>query len=260
MMLLSTCNPEDVYSVTEVQKLAHKTVEQAIFVFGGGKELTVLCGRKFGETQTMAPSMHMITSLLVNMPFQLQEAIVFHNHPRLPWHGQVIPSDDDMASTELLKWQLALLGIKLLDHVVLTGDKKRSMLEMGLYDNKALKIKGLEIKRFLYCFLVQLSASLEHQSALEQVVAVLERKLALWDVFYQQSFMERLKNKKPPAGDFKLALIKTSDPLMKGLIDALVQLEDYRSVTVKPDKILPFGSELQRRIRTKEYRFREDAV
>ncbi len=262
MVLLSTCRWKDVYSVTEVRRLAEKTVEQAVLVFGGGNELTVLCGQKFGEDNTMAPSLHMIINLLVHLPYHLQDAIVFHNHPRLPWHRQVIPSAEDVASTELLKWQLALLGIKLLDHVVLTGNKKCSMLEMGLYDQKAVKVKGLEINRFIYCFLVQVCASLEHQPTLEQVIDALERKLYLWDVYYRKSYIRRLLGKRPSSRDFRVELsrIRTSDPLLKALIGALARIEDHRTVKINLDLILPFGKKLQRKIRTREYRLRKKAV
>jgi len=55
-------------------------------------------------------------------------AVIFaHNHPS----GHTEPSDDDRRITRQLKEALALIDVKVLDHIIV-GDKLESMAERGL--------------------------------------------------------------------------------------------------------------------------------
>ena len=54
--------------------------------------------------------------------------IIAHNHPS----GNLTPSKSDEVITERLKAALALIDIKLLDHVILTDNGYCSMQEEGL--------------------------------------------------------------------------------------------------------------------------------
>ena len=54
--------------------------------------------------------------------------IVAHNHPS----GDVSPSRDDMATTKRLKEAGEILGIKVLDHVIVSREGYTSMKEQGL--------------------------------------------------------------------------------------------------------------------------------
>lgn len=54
--------------------------------------------------------------------------IVGHNHPS----GNPEPSAADRAVTARLKQALALLDIRLLDHIIVAGDRHQSMASMGL--------------------------------------------------------------------------------------------------------------------------------
>lgn len=53
--------------------------------------------------------------------------ILVHNHPS----GDPTPSAEDDALTTRLRSAGELMGIKVLDHIVLTGDTYRSMAEVG---------------------------------------------------------------------------------------------------------------------------------
>lgn len=56
-------------------------------------------------------------------------AVIFaHNHPS----GAALPSRADQALTVTLKAALALLDIRVLDHLIVTGSEAVSMAEMGL--------------------------------------------------------------------------------------------------------------------------------
>ena len=54
--------------------------------------------------------------------------IVVHNHPS----GDPAPSPEDIAVTEQLRESGELLGIEVLDHVVLGGQRHVSLKEQGL--------------------------------------------------------------------------------------------------------------------------------
>ena len=54
--------------------------------------------------------------------------IVAHNHPS----GEVTPSSADRAVTTRLKQALALLDIRLLDHVIVGGPESLSLARQGL--------------------------------------------------------------------------------------------------------------------------------
>lgn len=54
--------------------------------------------------------------------------IVSHNHPS----GDTLPSYADENLTEMLKEALKLVDVCVLDHIIVSGNKSRSMAEMGL--------------------------------------------------------------------------------------------------------------------------------
>lgn len=54
--------------------------------------------------------------------------IMAHNHPS----GQAEPSQADIALTRQLKQALALIDVRVLDHIIVAADQTRSMAEMGL--------------------------------------------------------------------------------------------------------------------------------
>lgn len=54
--------------------------------------------------------------------------MIFHNHPS----GDPIPSADDIELTKRLKTAADLVGLRLLDHLVMTDRKYLSLADMGL--------------------------------------------------------------------------------------------------------------------------------
>lgn len=53
--------------------------------------------------------------------------IIFHNHPG----GSLVPSELDVKSTSHVKKALNILGIRLLDHIILTNESHVSLAEGG---------------------------------------------------------------------------------------------------------------------------------
>ncbi len=58
---------------------------------------------------------------------QAKGIIITHNHPS----GSVVPSDDDIACTLNIKKQLEPLGVKVMDHIVVSGERYYSMRSAG---------------------------------------------------------------------------------------------------------------------------------
>lgn len=55
-------------------------------------------------------------------------AIIAHNHPS----GLAVPSATDIDLTLSLRTALELVGVRLLDHIIIAGDKSMSFAEKGL--------------------------------------------------------------------------------------------------------------------------------
>ncbi|MBQ8178259.1 MAG: RadC family protein [Clostridia bacterium] len=59
--------------------------------------------------------------------YQASGIIITHNHPS----GNMMPSDEDVSCTQRIQKQLEPLGIKLMDHVIVSGDRYYSMRNNG---------------------------------------------------------------------------------------------------------------------------------
>lgn len=250
-MDLTAYTSTDIFNLPEVSRLSRLSVEQAvILLFDDFKNVLALSGQKFREKSTEAPSLCMIINFINQTKINFKYAIVLHNHPLLPWYDTIIPSREDIGSTQLLRWQLALLGIDLVDHIIISGDRKCSFWDNGFYHNGPIKINSFEIKRFLYCFLLQAAASIKHEASLDEAINLLEKNLDINRDYYEKPFWLRFFNLQPGSNNFKKNLLnlKPRDDLIKQLIYVLVKLEDEKQILLCPKCILPFGFSLQKRI------------
>lgn len=251
------CNGVDIFSIEEVRRISTRFLEQAVLVlYDENLNIRVLCGPCCSKTCAMAPSMCSIINAIDNYRVPFKDALVVHNHPTLPWHGEVVPSEDDIAATELLKWQLALLGIKLIDHIIITGHKRRALSEMGICIDRGFHANGFEIKRFMYSFLVQIALVLEHEETLDVINELLAQNLELLSNYYEKHYWARLFAQRPVDFDFltRLGKLYTGDTLLDRLIDLLSNLEDGKKVKLQPKVVIPYGQEFQKRIISGEYR------
>ena len=251
-MNLTSYTSTDIFNLPEVSRLSRLSVEQAvILLFDDSKNVLALAGQKFGEKSTEAPSLCMIIKFINQTKITFKYAIVLHNHPLLPWYDTIIPSREDIGSTQLLRWQLALLGIDLVDHVIISGDRKCSFWDNGFYHNGSIKINGFEIKRFLYCFLLQAAVSIKHEAALDEAINLLEKNLDLNRDYYEKPLWLQFFKLQPRGNDFKKDLLnlKPRDNLIKQLVNTLVKIEDAKQILLCPENILAFGISLQKRIK-----------
>ena len=80
----------------------------------------------------------LLVSVRDPLRFALREGasaiIAVHNHPS----GDPAPSAEDVRFTEMLSAAADVVGTPLLDHVIVAGDRHRSMLEDGLLQRKSV--------------------------------------------------------------------------------------------------------------------------
>ena len=62
------------------------------------------------------------------MALNCAAVVLVHNHPS----GSVQPSRADEVLTQSLKMALTLVDVRVLDHVIVSGDRSLSMAEQGL--------------------------------------------------------------------------------------------------------------------------------
>jgi|GEM_PF-2184629 DNA repair protein RadC len=258
--LLASYTPADIFGFSEVKAISTKSEEQAVLVFGSeDNRCKVLCGESCNETWAVIPPVNVLIQWLSRTKEYFHEAVVLHNHPHIPWHGEIIPSDNDIAATEFLKWQLALLGIRLMDHIIVSGDKKQSLSRIDLYQyHSPLKANGFEIKRFIYCFLVQVSVVIKTPPVLNQLIDALEKNLDEMRHYYEQPHYSRIFKSKPSDVNFKKRLLglSNSDMLIDRLANFLINLDNNKKLKLQPEKIIPYGLELQAEIVTSKYELR----
>lgn len=63
----------------------------------------------------------------VALKYKSDIIVLTHNHPR----GDSMPSNSDVAATNSISTTLSAIGIKLLDHIIVSGDNARSMKNEG---------------------------------------------------------------------------------------------------------------------------------
>lgn len=245
----------EILDINEIKNLGHKSTEQVVMIFiNKNKIITTLCGKRFGRTWATAPPLYDIISCLISSREYVNDCIVVHNHPDdLPSFNTIIPSNTDIVSTEILKWQFALLGINLLDHIIICGDRNLSLFQTDLYNPSAgIKINGFEVKRFLYCFLVQMQTIFEKDFFLAEIVNALETHLDKLRFYYDQPFYSRLFKTEPEDFKFqeKLLWLQNLDDLLQKLVKLLIKLKNGKNMKIDPQHVIPHGMELQDRITT----------
>lgn len=115
-------------------------VKQYIRLHIGGETTEVFCVMYLDTQNRVIAFDHLFTGTLAQTSVYPREVvraalahganavILTHNHPT----GNTTPSRADEALTQTLKAALALVDVRVLDHVIVGGDKALSMAEKGL--------------------------------------------------------------------------------------------------------------------------------
>ncbi len=96
-----------------------------LLLFDNALRMIDCCWISDGSVNSAIPK----TRVMIEKAYQKQAAsvILVHNHP----HGIAVPSGDDIAMTHRLDSAFDLVGIKLLEHIVVAGDKYAPILLKG---------------------------------------------------------------------------------------------------------------------------------
>ena len=101
-----------------------KTV--AVFLTNRGK---IICARELNSGTPVETDVEIRKIASAALNTNAAAVILGHNHPS----GDVTPSEADISSTEFLGKILRPLGVALLDHLVVSGNKYHSMLRGGSF-------------------------------------------------------------------------------------------------------------------------------
>ena len=107
--------------------LAGEPVEHFALLFLDSQHRAIAFERMFSGTLTQA-SIYPREVVLAALRHNAAAVILAHNHPS----GNVQPSRADEALTQALKTALALMDIRVLDHVIVAPGQALSMAEKGL--------------------------------------------------------------------------------------------------------------------------------
>ena len=96
-----------------------------LLLFDNALRLLDCCWISDGSVNSAVPK----TRVMIEKAYQKQASsvVLVHNHP----HGIAVPSGDDIALTHRLDTAFDLVGIKLLEHIVVAGDKYAPILLKG---------------------------------------------------------------------------------------------------------------------------------
>ena len=101
--------------------------ETAYLVCLDPKQCVIDC-RQIGTGEPQAVSVNVRKIAETALLQGVSAVILAHNHP----NGLALPSEADVESTRLVKNALALLGIRLLDHIIVVGEDFVSMSESSM--------------------------------------------------------------------------------------------------------------------------------
>ena len=101
--------------------------EQFFVLYLDAQHRAIACERHFSGTLTQT-SVFPREIVWAAMRHHAAAVVLAHNHPS----GSLQPSRADEALTQTLKAALALVDVRVLDHIIVGGNKALSMLEMGL--------------------------------------------------------------------------------------------------------------------------------
>ena len=107
--------------------LGGETSEQFFVLYLNASHRAIASERHFSGTLTQA-TVYPREIVKAALHHHAAAVVLAHNHPS----GSVQPSRADEVLTQSIKAALALVEVRVLDHIIVGGNKALSMLEMGL--------------------------------------------------------------------------------------------------------------------------------
>lgn len=107
--------------------LAGEQHERFAVLFLDAQHRVIACEFMFTGTLTQT-SVHPREVVLAALRHGASSVVLAHNHPS----GNITPSRSDEALTATLRTVLALIDVRVLDHIIVAGERTQSMAELGL--------------------------------------------------------------------------------------------------------------------------------
>lgn len=103
--------------------------EEHVFLLCLDARCKPICCRELSEGSAVASELSVRKAAQVALDVRAASVVLAHNHPG----GDLAPSPEDFAVTQQLKQTLSSMGIKLADHVIVSGNTACSMAKTGFF-------------------------------------------------------------------------------------------------------------------------------
>lgn len=110
-----------------IAKFAYETNECAYAVLLDGKSRLIKC-QKISQGVVNGTDISIRALCELALKFKATYVIVSHNHPT----GVLMPSAEDEYCTKMISDALKVIGIKLIDHIIVAGEKYISLAKYGM--------------------------------------------------------------------------------------------------------------------------------
>lgn len=232
-----------VLGLQQVKEIAHLPLEHFLLVFQNiDHNLFTFTISNNEASFVQTPSIPEILLWLQNHAIRNPQAVIVHNHPA-NFLFTCLPSDHDLIHSELFRWQLAAVGIELVDSVIVSSKDYWSFKEHGLLQCEKVFCTGEDILNFVNGSLIQLSTILPQQcKQIESFCTLLESVLQEFISTNRQPWYKKWLSQTSP---FISSLPSQSDTLLEAIAASLRKLDLNHSHPVYFEDILTFGREMQ---------------
>lgn len=226
-----------------VKEIAHYPLEHFLLIFKcSDKNLTAFTVSNNDACFVETPSVPEILQWLQCRNIRNPQAVIVHNHPA-NYFFACLPSDYDLIHSELLRWQLAAVGIELVDSIIVTSKKYWSFKEHGLLQSEKVFCSGEDILAFINGSLIQMSTVLPQQSKeIENFCSDLENVRREFVSASRQPWYKKWLATPPPC---VFPLATQSDCYLEMIAASIRVLDLNGSHPVYFEKVLSFGRNLQ---------------
>ena len=110
-------------------KFVGRTNETVILLLMDGKRKQLFCG-VVSEGSLSGAEIYIRRIVELSMRYNASLAVIAHNHPS----GIALPSKEDLIATASVRDALALIGVKLIDHIIVADDDYVSLRQSDFED------------------------------------------------------------------------------------------------------------------------------
>lgn len=120
---------DDIIGDLLTHKFVGRTNETVILLLMDGKRKQLFCG-VVSEGSLSGAEIYIRRIVELSMRYNASLAVIAHNHPS----GIALPSKEDLIATASVRDALALIGVKLIDHIIVADDDYVSLRQSDFED------------------------------------------------------------------------------------------------------------------------------